>query len=115
MAVTVIDYKERTNEDGEQFYVLILQGGVEMVRSKNTGRFYATAKRASISSTFDERTCESLIGTTFPGVITKKECEEYEYTIPDTGELINLSHRWVYLDKLEEPAEKVLVDAAAVI
>lgn len=61
-----------------------------MVKSKETGRFYATAKRASISSTFDENTCKSLIGTTFPGSIGKEECDEYEYTIPDTGEIINM-------------------------
>ena len=68
-----------------------------------------------MSSTFDERTCESLIGTTFPGKIVREDCDEYEYTIPDTGEIISLSHRWVYQDDAFEPAEKVLVDAAAVI
>lgn len=113
--VTIIDFKERQSGDGEKFYVLILQGGIEMVKSKETGRFYATAKRASVSSTFDERTCESLIGSTFPGSIKREECDEYEYTIPDTGEIINLQHRWVYVDDVEETVEKVLVDAAAVI
>jgi hypothetical protein len=113
--VTIVDFKERTSKDDEQFYVLILQGGVEMVRSKETNRFYATAKRASISSTFDKRTCESLIGSTFPGSIQREECSEYEYVIPETGEVLNLSHRWVYVDNVEETADKVLVNAASVI
>lgn len=113
--VTVIDFKERQSGDGEKFYVLILQGGVEMIRSKETNRWYATAKKASVSSTFDENTCKTLIGTTFPGSIKKEECDQYEYTIPDTGEIINMSHRWIYADDVEETIEKVLVNAAAVI
>ena len=113
--VTVIDFKERQSGDGEKFYVLILQGGIEMVKSKETNRFYATAKKASISSTFDENTCKTLIGATFPGSIKREECDEYEYTIVDTGEVISLKHRWTYVDNVEEVAERVLVDAAAVI
>jgi len=113
--VTIVDFKERTSKDDEQFFVLILQGGLEMVKSKETGRFYATAKRASISSTFDENTCKSLIGSTFPGSIQREECSDYEYVIPETGEVLNLQHRWVYVDNVEEPADKVIVDAASVI
>jgi hypothetical protein len=30
--VMIVDFKERTYGDGEQFYILILQGGVEMVK-----------------------------------------------------------------------------------
>jgi hypothetical protein len=35
-----------------------LQGGIEMVKSKETDKFYVTARKASISSTFDELTCQ---------------------------------------------------------
>jgi hypothetical protein len=35
----IVDFKERTYGDGEQFYILILQGGVEMVKWKDTGKF----------------------------------------------------------------------------
>ena len=41
-------------------------------------------------------TIKSLIGSEFPGSIVKEECEPYEYTIQDTGEIITLSHRYVY-------------------
>ncbi|GGP03837.1 hypothetical protein GCM10010992_13760 [Cloacibacterium rupense] len=44
--VTIINYKERQKEDGTSFYVLEVQGGIEMVKSQKTVNFYATAKKA---------------------------------------------------------------------
>lgn len=95
--VTIVNYKERQKDDGTSFFVLELQGGIEMTQSKTTGMFYATAKKAIIPSTFDEVTCKGLIGTQIPGSIEKQECEPYEYVVQETGEEIILSHRWVYL------------------
>ncbi len=94
--VRIINYKERQKENGETFFVLELQGGIEMVQSQETGNFYATAKRAFIPSTFDEQTCMALIGTEMAGQIIKEECEPFDYVIKETGEEITLSHRWVY-------------------
>ena len=94
--VRIINYKEREKEDGTSFYVLELQGGIELVQSKETGNFYATAKKAYIPSTFDEQTCAALIGTEMPGGITKEECDAFDYVIKETGEEITLNHRWVY-------------------
>lgn len=93
--VRIINYKKRQAEDRE-FFVLEVSGGIEMVLSKTTGMYYATSKKATITSTFDEETCKSLIGSEFPGSIVKEECEPYEYTIQDTGEIITLSHSYVY-------------------
>ncbi len=95
--VTIISYNERQTESGKKFYALTVQGGVEMVLSHTTGNFYATAKKASIPSTFDEATCQALLGTTMSGKVEKKPCEPYEYTIKDSGEVIELSHRYVYV------------------
>lgn len=94
--VTIINYKKREKEDGTTFYVLEVQGGIEMVMSQTTGQFYATSKKASIPSTFDELTCKALIGTQMQGSIIKQKCEAYEYTVKDTGEVIILHHRFVY-------------------
>lgn len=94
--VRIINYKEREKDNGETFFVLELQGGIEMVQSKETGNFYATAKRAFIPSTFDLQTCSALIGTEMPGKIIKEECEPFDYVIKETGEEITLSHRWVF-------------------
>jgi hypothetical protein len=52
--VTVIDYKKRKNSEGKEFFVLILQGDVELVQSKETGNFYATTRKTSLSTTFGE-------------------------------------------------------------
>lgn len=100
--VTIINYKERQKEDGTTFYVLEVQGGIEMIRSKSTGNFYATAKKAYVPSTFDEAICKGLIGTQMDGKIQKQDCEPFEYTVKETGEVIELSHRYVYV-----PADEV--------
>ena len=96
MSVHIVDYKESQNAEGETFYALIVEGDIEMVQSQDTGRYYATARRASMTSTFTEETCKRLIGQTLPGSIQKSECDPYEYTIPESGEIITLSHRYEY-------------------
>jgi hypothetical protein len=77
--VTIIDYSKRVNSDGKEFNVLILQGGLELVKSQQTGRYYATAKKASLSSTFDEEQCKTLIEQKFPRIIMKLECNLFEF------------------------------------
>tara|TARA_R110002051_G_C8766033_1_gene502623 strand:+ start:8552 stop:8896 length:345 start_codon:yes stop_codon:yes gene_type:complete len=110
--VTVKDYKQRESKDGEKFFVLVLQGGVSPVKSNKTGRMYFTSKTATVPSTFDESTCQSIVGAQFPGRIVKVESEPYEFTIKETGEVVNLSHRWEYQDDVEEEiTEKVISDS----
>src|SRR5688500_17828490 len=102
--VRVIEYKLRFNSEGKPFLSLILQGGIEIVRSAN-GNIYATAKKASLATTFDEATCKSLVGSELPGQIQKEECEPYQYTVEDTGEVLMLSHRYVYVEQ-EQPVKQ---------
>ena len=97
--VRIVNYLKRVAEDGKEFFVLELQGGIEMVKSQNTGKFYVTARKATISSTFDEGTCKALVGTDLPGRVEKINCEPYEYIIKDTGEVITLAHRFEYLQE----------------
>lgn len=99
--VTVINYKRRETEQGKEFFVLEVQGGVEMVRSRQTNNFYATAKKSSIPTTFDEQTCQALVGTQIEGRIVKVDCEPYDYTVKETGEIIELTHRYVYTNEEE--------------
>jgi len=113
--VTVTDYKERVNQKGEPFYALVLQGGLELVKSKETGNYYATAKSASISTTFDEMTCKGLIGQQLPGSIQRVETEPYEFIARETGEIMTLSHRWVYLKEGESVEQRVLADREVVM
>ncbi len=105
--VKIIDYQKRTNKDEEEFFLLVLQGGLQIVKSQESGRCYATKKQATISTTFDENTCKSLIGEEIPGSIVKVETEPYEYTVKDTGEIITLTHRWEYVKESEKLAEIV--------
>jgi hypothetical protein len=93
--VTIVDYKERTNSSEEKFFVLILQGGIEVVVSKATGKPYITARKASIPCTFNEVVVKTLIGTTMSGVIEKIQCDPYDYTLPN-GEVIQLDYTYQY-------------------
>jgi hypothetical protein len=97
--VRIVNYQKRTTEEGKEFFTLELQGGIEIVKSQETGKSYMTARKASMSCTFDELTCQSLIGTELPGSVKKVVCEEYSYTIKETGEIITLSHRFEYVEQ----------------
>ncbi len=99
--VRIEDYKKHLTDDGRDFLVLVVQGGIEMVKSKQSGGYYATVRKATIPSTFDELTCQSLIGAELPGSVIKVETEPYEYTIKDTGEVLELTHKWEYIPEEE--------------
>ena len=103
--VRIINYLKRQSEE-KDFFVLELQGGIEMVKSQSTGKFYVTAKKAFISSTFDEETCKAIIGTEMEGSIVKTTCEPFEYTVKETGEIIVLNHKYVYMPDSEVPSSE---------
>ncbi|NQU35539.1 MAG: hypothetical protein HQ521_20115 [Bacteroidetes bacterium] len=105
--VKIIDYKECKNSDGLPFYSLIVQGEIVMAQSQETGLFYATSKNASITTTFDGNTCKGLIGREISGKVEKLACEPYEYTIPETGEIKTLYHRWIYLPEVKTEEQVV--------
>ena len=105
--VRIVNYRTRQREDGTDFYLLEVQGGIEMVLSKTSGQYYATAKKATVSTTFEE-TCKGLIGTQMSGKISKIQTEPYQYTIRETGEVVTLEHRYIYLpDGVESEEEKL--------
>ncbi|MBP6979041.1 MAG: hypothetical protein PHD61_11395 [Bacteroidales bacterium] len=94
--VQIIDYKQRVNAAGETFYSLLVEGEIEILQSGATGNFYATAKKASIVSTFNEATCQKLIGTELPGRILKVACPEYAWEVPGTNETVMLNYTYMY-------------------
>ncbi|MCK9422811.1 MAG: hypothetical protein M0Q38_09445 [Bacteroidales bacterium] len=94
--VTISGYSIRQNVDGKSFCTLTLLGGIELVESTIIGQFYATARKASITSTFPKEVYTALMGTTLPGIIEKVESEPYEYTIKETNETIMLSHKFIF-------------------
>ncbi len=95
--VTIVDYRISKNADGEPFISLILEGDLTMIQSKETGSWYATSKRCSITSTFDEVKANKLIGMEIPGSILREDCDPYLYTVPESGEEIELSHTYKYV------------------
>ena len=105
--VTISDYRVNVNSEGKSFCSLILQGDVELVRSRTTSRFYATARKTSITSTFDENTCRKLIGKTIKGSIVKVDCDDYDYIIPESGEVIRLNYNYCYVADSENVEEEV--------
>ena len=109
--VKIVDVVERESSvDKKKFYSLILQGGMELVLSEESGRYYATAKRASISTTFDEATARSFIGRELRGKIVRVTCDPYEYTVKETGEVLKLSHRWVFNPNESASMEEAIFD-----
>ena len=109
--VTVKNFAKRQREDGTHFFVLILQGGLELVQSKSTGKFYATTRTTSIPTTFDEATCQLMVGQQLQDEIQKVECEPYDYTNPETGEVTTLTHTYQYVKEVATPS---VVDDALV-
>jgi hypothetical protein len=107
--LTVTSFKKNTSKEGREYITLEIQGGLEMNQSSKTGRFYATVRKATISTTFGEAIARSLVGTQIKGTIVRVECEPYPYTIKDTGEEIMLMHTWQYRPEgaasvVEEPS-----------
>ena len=96
--VRITNYKNVKKEDGKEFNMLVVQGGIEPLISKKTGKIYFTVRKANVSTTFDEATCKSLIGTELQGTVEKRPCNPYEYSVQDTGEVITLEHNWQYID-----------------
>lgn len=108
--VAVTAYQERSSTEGNTYFSLELQSDeLEFVVSQNTGRYYATVRKCWISSTFNEAICKMMIGKTMPGIIHKVACEPYEFTIPETGEVISRQHRYEYAPFESSTMEKAVM------
>jgi hypothetical protein len=113
--VSVIGYKSIEKEDGRSFLLLVLQGGIEPVKSLATGKMYFSARTVNVPATFDEDTCKSLIGSQFEGTIKKVPSDPYEYTIKESGEIIELNYRYEYVTDANEILKEQLVDRSIVL
>ncbi|CAM3836629.1 hypothetical protein [Aquirufa aurantiipilula] len=94
--VVVSNYFEVKTLEGKTFVSLELSGGLELVQSQISGKFYATTRKCRISSTFDVEVAKQMIGSTLNGDIVRVEVEPYDYAIPSTGEIITLAHSYSY-------------------
>ena len=114
--VTVTNFFVRENKDGKPFVALELTGDLEMIQSAQTGRFYASAKRTTVSSVFSEEVAKNLIGKQLPGRIERVECIPYDYTVKETGEVLSLTHTYTYVpdEERRERSEKPIQPASMV-
>ena len=108
--VKIVDFKLIQTEDKKNFCQLIVQGGLEPVQNKTTGRIYFTMRRASVTTTFDAEACMSLVGSELPGTIYKVPCEPYDYTVKESGEVISLDYNWQYIDEDLVNAQEQIID-----
>lgn len=108
--VRVIDYKTVKKDGGSEFCLLVVQGGIELVRSQVTNKTYFTARTVNVPATFDENMCRSLIGSEFEGHIIKVACEPYEYTIKETGETIQIDYKYEFVDQETKIIEEQVID-----
>lgn len=113
--VKITDYKTMQNEANETFHSLVVQGGLESVRSKETNRIYFTVRQASVPCTFDEETCKSLVGSELDGAVVRVEVDPYEYVNEDTGETSVLSHRYEYISEEQQIVNQNLVESETVV
>lgn len=112
--VKIVSYKTYQRENGKEFYALVVQGGIEAVKSKTTNRNYLTVKEARVPCTFDEEMCKSLIGTELDGRIERIETEPYEYINKETGEIMILTSRLEFIDAKENILMKNVIDSEVV-
>ena len=84
-----------------------MQRSIELVKSKETGIFYATAKKASIPSTFDEKTAQIFIDQQIDRTVQKVKCEPYEIVDGETGEIRTMDFRWVHVKEGETVSQTI--------
>lgn len=94
--VTVTNYSERNRKDGTTFIALEISGGVELVQSNNTGKFYATVRKTSIPSTFDEAIAKGLIGSQMKGDVVRVQVVAYDFVDKRSGATLTLQHSYAY-------------------
>lgn len=108
--VTVTNFQQRSSKEEKPYFALELQSDdLEFVISQATGRHYITARKCWISSTFNEAMCQKMIGKSMVGSIVKVECDPYEFTIPETGEVITRQHRYDYSPTEQSNMEQVVM------
>ena len=102
--VRITNATQKMGENGP-FVLLELTGDIEMVQSMKTLKFYATVRKCSVTTTVDLATAKSFIGRQMPGRIVRVQSDPYDFTDPNTGEVISLAHKWEYIPEQTVPTE----------
>jgi hypothetical protein len=94
--VTVTNALERVKKDGSTFSVLEISGGVELVMSQTTQRYYATLRKCTIPFTGTMEVAKMMIGQKIEGEIVRTIVAPYQFTNPRSGEVITLQHSYAF-------------------
>ena len=97
--VQVTNFFEVEKQDGKTFISLELTGGLELIQSQTTGKFYATVRKCRVPSTFDANIAKMMIGTQMDGDVVRVETSPYEYVNKRTGEVLFLQHSYAFRPK----------------
>ena len=97
--VQVSSFHEVETKDGKTFISLELTGGLELIQSQTTGKFYATVRKCRVPSTFDANIAKMMVGTQMDGDVVRVETDPYEYVNKRTGEVLLLQHSYAYRPK----------------
>lgn len=97
--VQVTNFHEVETKEGKTFISLELTGGLELIQSQSTGKFYATVRKCRVPSTFDANIAKMMVGTQMDGDIVRIETDPYEFLNKRTGELMTLQHSYAYRPK----------------
>ena len=97
--VQVTNFHEVETKEGKTFISLELTGGLELIQSQSTGKFYATVRKCRVPSTFDANIAKMMVGTQMDGEIVRIETDPYEFLNKRTGELMTLQHSYAYRPK----------------
>jgi hypothetical protein len=97
--VKVVSCLERQRKDGSSFVVLEISGGVELVLSQKSQRYYATLRRVFIPFTGTLENAKLFIGQELEGEVVRLIVPKYEYLNKTTGEVMILQHAYAYSPK----------------
>lgn len=107
--LTITSYSDRiSSKDGSSYFALELTSNEPEIVISQTGRHYISTKKCFMSSTFPESICKAMIGKQIPGSIAKVECDPYDFTNPETGEIITRQHRYEYAPVEVSTSEQVV-------
>lgn len=94
--IQITNVKIVPTNDGKELISFVIEGGIELVQSATTSKFYAKGKKALLNTSLSKSAAEAMIGSSIPGSIQRVPSEPYEYVIKETGEKIMLHHSYTY-------------------
>jgi hypothetical protein len=97
--VQVTNFHEVETKDGKRFISLELSGGLEIIQSQTSGKFYGTVRKCRIPSTFDANIAKMMVGTQMDGDVVRVETDPYDYVNKRTGQVMSLQHSYAYRPK----------------